>query len=520
MIFVLLFLLVAMPFSTAHSSTWYVDNAAAGTGNGTSWANAWKSFPAIAWTSIKPGDTLFISGGSTSKVYNEQLAIGTSGTDSSPIYIKPGQSSPHNGVVTITSAGPGAGLYIDDKSHIVVDGNIGGKPHIRVTDCTVHGVQITDSSHGIVLTYLEVDNNGDAAGEHGIYARATTAVDGEALVWEISFCKIHDNWQDGIFLTQSGSRGPHRFGRFKIHDNEIYNISDDGFECGVRGVDFYNNRLHTLRIGKGSGHSDGIQQSAGSTRIYNNIFYNFSHPTKTGVNSYMLVGAQTFSYAIPEQDYYIYNNLIYDDIPTGELKEAIYLRGIQWTFGPGSSCTGVTNVIIANNTIIGTPFYGLWIQLYEGKLVENVQIYNNIVSNCYRLNPNNPAVTLGDNWNWTIGSDGDSRTLIFDHNVIYAGPSGSDKVGYKGTNYNYETFVTTTGTQKNISGKINPLLSKEYGLQSTSPVIDKARSMTSYFNTDAYGIARPQGNAWDVGASEYKTSTTATAPSPPHNLTY
>jgi hypothetical protein len=42
---------------------WYVDNAVALSGNGTSWASAWKSFGNINWGSIHGGDTIYISGG-------------------------------------------------------------------------------------------------------------------------------------------------------------------------------------------------------------------------------------------------------------------------------------------------------------------------------------------------------------------------------------------------------------------------------------------------------------------------
>lgn len=505
-----LVLLAVMPFATAHAATWYVDNAATGSGNGTSWTNAWKSFSAIAWTSIKPGDTLYISGGSTSKTYKEKLSIGVNGTDSSPIYIKPGQTSPHNGVVTITNTGSNAGIYIANRSHIVVDGNVNGKQNIRVTKCTTPGVVVYGSAHGIVLTYLEVDNNGDAAKEDGISVQVSSSIDGESRVAEISYCKVHDNWQDEMKIT--GARGPAKMGRFLVHHNEIYNISDDGLESICRGIDFYNNKMHTFRIGKGSGHSDGIQFMGGSTRIYNNTFYNFSHPTKTGVNSYMLVAAQTLTDAIPERDFYIYNNLIYDTTPKSNLKSDAYLRGIEWTFGPSSQCTGVTNVIIANNTIIGTPYYGLSLWLYSGKTSQNVQIYNNIVSNCNRLNPSGgSAVSLGQTWNWTIGSRGDNKQVIFDHNIIYAGTSGSDKIVFKGTRYSYATWKSTFGTQKNITGNPDPLLNSQYRLQSTSPAKDKGNAMSSFFNMDIDAIARPQGTAWDIGASEYKTGTTTAA---------
>ena len=58
-------LLVAGFQFSSQAASWYVDNAAGGANSGSSWANAWTSFAGIQWASIQPGDTLFISGGST-----------------------------------------------------------------------------------------------------------------------------------------------------------------------------------------------------------------------------------------------------------------------------------------------------------------------------------------------------------------------------------------------------------------------------------------------------------------------
>src|SRR5215470_5699077 len=86
----------------AQAATWYVDNAASGANNGTSWSNAWKSFSAVVWGTggVKAGDTLFISGGSTQKIYTETWSVGAGGVAGSPIRIAiDATNAAHNGSV-------------------------------------------------------------------------------------------------------------------------------------------------------------------------------------------------------------------------------------------------------------------------------------------------------------------------------------------------------------------------------------------------------------------------------------
>src|SRR6266699_24767 len=88
-------------------ASWYVDNAASGANNGTSWASAWTSFSSIVWGSsgVKAGDTLYISGGSSSQTYTSGLSVGASGTSASRITIAVGQDAGHNGTVILSGVG-------------------------------------------------------------------------------------------------------------------------------------------------------------------------------------------------------------------------------------------------------------------------------------------------------------------------------------------------------------------------------------------------------------------------------
>jgi len=88
-------------FNITYATDYYVDNNAAGSNNGTSWQNAWESFSDINWSSVQPGDIIYISGGSSGKTYSETLNIGTSGTVGNNVVITKGIDSGHNGEVII-----------------------------------------------------------------------------------------------------------------------------------------------------------------------------------------------------------------------------------------------------------------------------------------------------------------------------------------------------------------------------------------------------------------------------------
>ncbi len=66
----------------AHAASWYVRPSASGNGSGSDWNNA-SSLSSIPWPSIRPGDTIWLAGGS----YPSGITAGASGASGQPIQI-------------------------------------------------------------------------------------------------------------------------------------------------------------------------------------------------------------------------------------------------------------------------------------------------------------------------------------------------------------------------------------------------------------------------------------------------
>ena len=122
--------------SPASALSYYVDGRVAQSGTGADWSRAWKSFDAIKWSQIKPGDTVFISGGTTGLTYNQPLIVRASGLSGKRIRIVRATSSGRTGPVTIdgrrvlTSC-----VVVDGFSHVTVE-------NLTIANCTEDGIRI------------------------------------------------------------------------------------------------------------------------------------------------------------------------------------------------------------------------------------------------------------------------------------------------------------------------------------------------------------------------------------------
>jgi len=448
-------------------ASYYVDKNASGSNDGTSWTNAWRSFGDIDWSDLDPGDTIFISGGATSKVYAETLTVGKEGSAGQNIVIRTGQDEGHRGVVIIDGQ-DSLEHCILLENHVTIDGEVTGEIRMLCRGSRWAGIKAT-GAEGNVVRYVEITECGDGTApggfDHGIHFQGADGC-------EVAYCEIHHVYQDGY--NAGGSVGT-SFGNNKVHHNWIYHISDDAIGCRS-GHDIYDNVIGEVyqHPNCGTGHPDGIQAQGNYTRVWGNEIYNcsthgiFADPLNCGTAEHIR----------------IWNNLVY------RTDSDIHMQGIKVKQERGTN--SVNHILVANNTVVDIGYLAIEIKC---DVTSDVIVENNLVFNC----------RLSGQYGYVIGTLDNVGTI--DYNCVSKGPSGGDKMMWNAVSMEYIDFVSNghgqlngqTGTPLFVSwdemdrdqdGQ-NFRLSED-----DTACVGNGVDLSQFFTTDKDGKTR---TTWDIG---------------------
>jgi hypothetical protein len=496
------------------ATNWYVYKNASGSNNGTSWTNAWKSFSNINWSSIQPGDYIYISGGTDSLVYSGSLSPNKSGTKANRIRIWAGKYSPnpsgHSGRVIIE--GGSYNIHIQDASYLWVKG-------LELRNANSHAVNIEDNSTGIIIDSLNIYQF-NAGGGDGYGIRLTALADSTV----IQYCTIKDRI-DGVGqsdVIQINYWNQYRPTRTIIHDNFLHCRSQDPVA-----------------------HNDVLQSVAcDGFIIYNNILISDS------VNSGTEGGGMPFILSSinwgDDNPVIIFNNFAYMGglwYPNANYGNTFYTRHD----GPGNSGNQPSKVFVFNNAFISNgPRNSVFQQEYLAHFVSN-----NIFAS-YCPPGNDPQGRSWRNhsaheWHSVFGGstaygnhirmDSARYNLVWKEDSVQSGLFAGQFIEPGGGTQsfsNWSQWVAAGGTGLNR----DPLFVSNFGhepdqsllrpdLKPNSPAIDAGEDLTYLYNyfkntlgydlpemlSDFYGNPRGADGNWDIGAVEYQTGAVDTVPS-------
>jgi hypothetical protein len=477
------------------AANWYLDKDAIGSKNGISWTNAWTSFSSVVWGAggVSPGDTLYISGGTTSKTYTAtgigMLTVGASGTnDSTRITIATGAKSPsptgHDGQVIFDgNANYLALINADGRSYITIDGEKNGAINWKIFNAsaapneTNGAVHIGAGPNNKVL-YLEIERT-----SNGIMMQSHT-------YGEIGYCNLHDIRCDSAIRAVGSNAGATSYDRTLIHHNTIQINRDssfygaDGVKC-AEGISLYNNTFSTsLATTTCTQHPDFIETNGGRyVKIYNNTFKNIGDSA---------IDMADFTYAGTWGHVQIYNNLFYNDSDHPYGPGYHYESFRMYNF----SVTALSDVHIVNNTFVDIlDGNAVAIPFFTGNPgASNFNIKNNIFYNCGWSGGDAP-IYIASSSGW-VPSD-----FSIDYNSIYAGAHGSTGISVDGSSVSQahgqtgkDLFVSYVERSKSNDYRLsdNDTVAKNTGI-----------TLSSIFTSDKNGLIRPN-TGWSLGAYQFQ----------------
>ena len=498
---IILFLLSLVTFSFAAEK--YCGASKSGTEDGSSWNNKYACSDVFVNGSglIGAGNTMYIDGEASGKVYTTSFVVPDSGTSGAWIYIKPGAASPdptnHNGTVTLRAASGYGCIYLSHKTYVNINGNDGSGNRKIVLDSVTLGLNalyldnMTNADH-VYIGYVEIKNANQGCADGALVKGSSTTVP----YVEFDNVYVHGSDGDAFWLNATGNDAT--YGRWSIHDSTITDMADDGLEFTWGGMDFYDNIIGDRRTsGLGAAevceghHSDIFQFHVSYMRFWNNTIRNWG--TANGGSTIHLAAIYyETEYDAACGNIQVYNNLFLE-IGTGTGSAWAVEHAIHGS-EKDTGCTSVLDTYYINNTFIG-PWENSF--LFATATADTLNSSNNfrvVIENNIDLTGTNFNVdaSVGGNFNATYGNHGQSVNYVIDYNNLTGSIPGGGA---------HDTSA-------------DPVLDANYKPTSSSTsIVNEGVDLSGVTNAteisdDKDGNAR--GTPWDIGAYEYTAGATYT----------
>jgi hypothetical protein len=464
------------------SATWYVDSAATGSNNGTSWTNAWTSLNAIS--GIASGDTVYISGGPSGSTRNYTNPSGgfppyMGSSSSSRITYQIGQDSLHNGTAIINGGG---GYFLNSNTEFanILGSDGDGQRHFSVINITGIGYMVVGQYFRIAYVTL---NGGETAGlDWG-------SGDANPMGLEFDHCyvfkmqEVNQQWDHFLGAPDTFQSG---YGVNKIHDNFIY-LPRDGTAGGdgddnvtlKSGFDMYNNYIYGYVTNyTGSQHQDGFQTTWSTyVRVYNNYFVNMANAAGTESDLYADINTML-----------VYNNIVTCDNVNWAGEP---MRGFDLFPGEATaSGFNYRNVLCANNLIIDLgpgPLLPSSGDCGSGDFRMDGNVNGNQLCDYFGCSVVN-NLTINCNGGFDVQSDVTNLANIVDLSPALAAALFKSYTQYAATNNNFHLTAAATS-----------LIGKGINL---SAYIASTFQLTAI---DFDGNTRPSSGPWDIGPYMYNS---------------